>query len=423
MENTTTENLTAYQIGKLRDKIKLLERSVKDGYLTEEWRDDKVNNYANIVYGYAGYYVHVDDCIMIDDNYLHEQMDADDYRYDELDECFIFESDAVLVLDRRGERYWTHESNTHSGNNIYDYNDQYVTGDYMDENNLVIDCDGDVRNRDDVYWWESDEEYHDEPEDNDYDDDDEDDNSIICSYSYKPSPKYFRTGNENTDSLFFGIELEVERKNSNGIRHSEMAEKIENGHWYFKNDGSLTDGFEIVTHPLTFNYIKQSENQFEESLVELSNNGYNSYNANTCGMHIHITKKCFTTWHLYRFLKFFVENKDFIVAISQRKLDKLKKWANIEDDNESELIYKAKKKDGNSERYVAINLRNNATVEIRIFRGTLNFNSFMKNIEFTHAVFMYTKENSEITLKGFKEYIEYSKDYTNLKKFISLKNL
>jgi hypothetical protein len=360
---------------------------------------------------------------MIDDNYLHEQMDADDYRYDELDECFIFESDAVLVLDRRGERYWTHESNTHSGNNIYDYNDQYVTGDYMDENNLVIDCDGDVRNRDDVYWWESDEEYHDEPEDNDYDDDDEDDNSIICSYSYKPSPKYFRTGNENTDSLFFGIELEVERKNSNGIRHSEMAEKIENGHWYFKNDGSLTDGFEIVTHPLTFNYIKQSENQFEESLVELSNNGYNSYNANTCGMHIHITKKCFTTWHLYRFLKFFVENKDFIVAISQRKLDKLKKWANIEDDNESELIYKAKKKDGNSERYVAINLRNNATVEIRIFRGTLNFNSFMKNIEFTHAVFMYTKENSEITLKGFKEYIEYSKDYTNLKKFISLKNL
>jgi hypothetical protein len=47
----------------------------------------------------------------------------------------------------------------------------------------------------------------------------------------------------------------------------------------------------------------------------------------------------------------------------------------------------------------------------------------MKNIEFTHAVFMYTKENSEITLKGFKEYIEYSKDYTNLKKFISLKNL
>ena len=62
-------------------------------------------------------------------------------------------------------------------------------------------------------------------------------------------------------------------------------------------------------------------------------------------------------------------------------------------DNDSSLIYKAKKKDGNSERYVAINLKNSQTIEIRIFRGTLNFNSFMKNIEFAHALFMYTKEN------------------------------
>ena len=101
----------------------------------------------------------------------------------------------------------------------------------------------------------------------------------------------------------------------------------------------------------------------------------------------------------------------------------MKKWANIEDDSENELIYKAKKKNGNSERYVAVNLRNNATIEIRIFRGTLNFNSFMKNIEFAHSVFMYTKENNEISLNGFKEYLKYSKDYSNLKKFISLKNL
>jgi hypothetical protein len=47
----------------------------------------------------------------------------------------------------------------------------------------------------------------------------------------------------------------------------------------------------------------------------------------------------------------------------------------------------------------------------------------MKNIEFAHSVFMYTKENNEISLNGFKEYLKYSKDYSNLKKFISLKNL
>jgi hypothetical protein len=118
-----------------------------------------------------------------------------------------------------------------------------------------------------------------------------------------------------------------------------------------------------------------------------------------------------------------VENKEFIVSISQRKMEKLKKWANIEDDNDTSLIYKAKKKDGNNERYVAINLKNTATIEIRIFRGTLNINSFMKNIEFAHALFMYSKENKEVTLDGFKMYIESSCDYSNLKKFITLKNL
>jgi hypothetical protein len=420
MENTTTQqHFTATDIKRIRNIINDIHESIKYNYLREDWRDDKVNNYESIIVGYSGYYSHIEDCIMAEDKYMHEEQDSDDYVYDEIDECYILECNSVYV-NHENANYFTHEHNADASNGIFSYNDEYVSREYMEHNNLVIDVDGDVCRMDDVYYWESDAEYHHNPE---YDEDEEQEDSIINSYSYKPSPKYFRTGNENTDSLFFGIELEVERKNSHDIRHGEMAEKIENGHWYFKNDGSLTDGFEIVTHPLTFNYIKQSENQFEESLVELSNNGYNSYNANTCGMHIHLTKKCFSTWHLYRFLKFFVENKEFIVAISQRKLDKLKKWANIEDDNDNELIYKAKKKSGNSERYVAVNLRNNATVEIRIFRGTLNFNSFMKNIEFTHAVFMYTKENSEITLKGFKEYIEYSKDYTNLKKFISLKNL
>jgi hypothetical protein len=122
-------------------------------------------------------------------------------------------------------------------------------------------------------------------------------------------------------------------------------------------------------------------------------------------------------------MKFFVENKEFIIGISQRKFDKLQKWANIEDNTNSELIYKAKKKEGNSARYVAINLQNYATIEIRIFRGTLNGQSFYKNIEFVYSLFMYTKEHNEISLQGYKDYIENSCDYSNLKKFIKLKNL
>jgi hypothetical protein len=425
MENTTQQKTMAFTT--LRVIMQMIEKSIKNGYLTDDWKKDKINNYESIIITYSGYYAFKNDCVMVESEYMHEIEDADDYIYDELDEEYIMADNASYV-ETGCDGYYTHDENCMSCNGIYRYNDEWINEAYMERNNLVHDCDGNIRHIDDVYYWESDCDYHDEPENDDDDDDDDDDDcdmdaACINSYSYRPSMKFHKLSNENENAPFFGIELEVERKNSNGLKHRYMAGLIDHEHWYFKNDGSLTDGFEIVTHPMTFNYIQQSEKTFTDSLKLLVENGYNSYDANTCGMHIHISKNNFTTWHLYRFLKFFVENKEFIVAISQRKMEKLKKWANIEDDNDSSLIYKAKKKDGNNERYVAINLKNTATIEIRIFRGTLNINSFMKNIEFSHALFMYTKENKEISLDGFKMYIQSSCDYSNLKKFINLKNL
>jgi hypothetical protein len=424
MENTT-QTTFRQSIANLRIMIDLINVSIREGYLRRDYKEDKGNNYESIVLTESGYYAFNDDCIIAEDRVFHEIEDRDEYVFDEIDECYICEGNAVYVQGRR-TGFNTHIDNCNHHNEIYRYEGEYINGAYMDYNNLVFDCRGNIGHTDDLYYWECDGEYHDEPEDEE-DEEDEDDSDMesafINSYSFRPSMKFCSLSNENSNAPFFGIELEVERKNSNGLKHKYMAGLIKHEHWYFKTDGSLTDGFEIVSHPMTFNYIKQSEKTFADSLKLLVENGYNSYDANTCGMHIHISKANFTTWHLYRFLKFFVENKEFIVSISQRKMEKLQKWANIEDENDSSLIYKAKKKDGNDKRYVAINLQNKATIEIRIFRGTLNLNSFMKNIEFAHSLFMYTKENKDISLDGFKMYLESSCDYSNLKKFINLKNL
>jgi hypothetical protein len=429
MENTTQTEFKQ-SIDNLRSIVGLIKKSITNGYLRDEWKDDKINNYNNIVLTYSGYYAMKHDCVMVEGEYLHEIENEDDYVYDEIDECYILSNNSCYVINR-SDGFYTHEDNCNERNDIYRYNGEWINDEYMDANGLVFDCHGEIGHTDDLYYWESDGEYHGEPEEEDEEEEEEDEDEDDCdmdaacinSYSYRPSMNFYKLSNENENAPFFGIELEVERKNNNGLKHKYMAGLIRHDHWYFKTDGSLTDGFEIVTHPMTFNYIKQSEKTFTDSMRLLVENGYNSYDANTCGMHIHISKANFTTWHLYRFLKFFVENKEFIVSISQRKMEKLKKWANIEDDNDTSLIYKAKKKDGNSERYVAINLQNKATIEIRIFRGTLNINSFMKNIEFADALFMYTKENKDISLDGFKMYLETTCDYSNLKKFITLKNI
>jgi hypothetical protein len=158
-------------------------------------------------------------------------------------------------------------------------------------------------------------------------------------------------------------------------------------------------------------------------LDKLIKAGYRSYDSSTCGIHIHLSKKCFTTWQLFRFIKFFIDNKQFVIDISQREIEQLERWAAIENDNDDTIIYKAKKKCGGFKRYSAINVQNDSTIEIRIFRGTLNYLSFLKNIEFCYALFNFSRDSKETTISAFKEYIEQSNEYAMLKKFIKTKNL
>ena len=248
----------------------------------------------------------------------------------------------------------------------------------------------------------------------------------IKSYNHKPTPIFKLATNQHkkVDQLYFGIELEVEQKDSS-VKVSKMAEDISTTDtYYLKSDGSLNNGFEIVTHPMTFEYIQEVKlDIFKTMLDKLIKAGYRSYDSSTCGIHIHLSKKCFTTWQLFRFIKFFIDNKQFVIDISQREIEQLERWAAIENDNDDTIIYKAKKKCGSFKRYSAINVQNDSTIEIRIFRGTLNYLSFLKNIEFCYALFNFSRDSKETTISAFKEYIEQSHEYAMLKKFIKTKNL
>ena len=286
--------------------------------------------------------------------------------------------------------------------------DEYVHEDNYDGNDLCIGCADDA---------DSEEE--------------EEEEQVIKNYGYKPRPTFFRVS--NNDNVYLGIELEVERGANSETNHTKMALLIEQDFLYFKTDGSLDNGFEIVTHPMTISYIKKHKNVWADILNLLRSNKYRSYDTRTCGMHIHISKNAFTTWHLYRFMKFFVDNSDFVTKISQRKVENLDRWAALTDDpsegtkeyTQESLMYKAKKKRGNSKRYLAVNLQNDNSVEVRIFRGTLNDSSFFKNIEFVQALYDYTKSipDPDMSLKSFLTFIKDNNEYPYLRKFIADKNI
>lgn len=241
----------------------------------------------------------------------------------------------------------------------------------------------------------------------------------IHDYSYKPTPTFYSGKNEHKTKLYFGIELEVEAPNISADEVDNKAIALPK-QLFAKFDSSIEFGFEIVTNPMTFKYMRENSEIFERILA-WRKEGWKSYNTSTCGMHIHLSKDAFTRLQLWKFMTFFNKHQDLIYKISQRKSKgNLRTWASFEEDDGHSIIYKAKNKEGGFERHVAVNLTNKYTVEIRVFKGTLNPISFWKNIEFCHALWVFTGNSSIKTIspKRFELFMkQHRKDYPNLYNF------
>lgn len=238
--------------------------------------------------------------------------------------------------------------------------------------------------------------------------------SSIYRHDYKPFPRFKYL--KNDDRVYFGLENEAE-----GDRTT--ADKIDKDFWYCKEDGSLQHGFEMVSHPATYNYLMSKKEEIGKTLKFLADNGMKSYDTTTCGMHIHISKNHFTSLDIYKFLDFFYKNQDFIFKISQRKkIDELSEWASLEREVETVRDRVKKSKDKNNTiRYSAINLQNSKTIEFRIFKGTLKVESFYKNIQFVKSLSEWVKITSikDLTEQNFKNYISQNKKtYSYLFNFI-----
>ena len=239
---------------------------------------------------------------------------------------------------------------------------------------------------------------------NDHDcssDDDENDESLIHSYSYRPSPFFFGEG-----KYHFGFELEVESRGNGLYTGAQLAQDNLGGHAYLKEDGSLSDGFEIVTHPHT---LENYHNNFNWGVLQkLQSEGYRSWNTRTCGLHVHVSRTAFgdgDPWdyraknttrsqlilkrqsHELRFMKLIYDNQRQVERIAGRSNNS---YATFQD--KGNLVRKVK--DGYQEngRYSAINTENEATIEIRVFKGSLRKERVLSALEFVHASVEYTRD-------------------------------
>jgi hypothetical protein len=240
----------------------------------------------------------------------------------------------------------------------------------------------------------------------------------IETYNYRPDWKEFKNKN---DAYLFGIEIEVELEGTD----INKTKKLHNKDWIiYKWDGSLSGrgegGFEIVTMPLGWEWIKEHKEDFNV-IFDLAKLGIKSKLTNTCGMHVHINKDIFTTFHLYKFYNFHYKNPKLLHYMSGRTWDNMKQWAKL-NMSDKQAKRDAKYKDC-SERHSAVNLKNPESVEVRIFRGTLAPEPFWRNIEWVKAVCDYTRYahvNDLDKPELFRDYVrENSKEFPHLYEYLS----
>ena len=218
----------------------------------------------------------------------------------------------------------------------------------------------------------------------------------INDYSYKPTPIFQPDLNSK---LYFGVEIETEIWSGDIAGSTEFAQDKDD-YYYLKRDSSIGgqyDGYEIVTHPYTFDFWHTQDNPTLE-FVDHIREDYKarSWDAkSSCGLHIHISRDGFTSGaHTHRFLAFIYNNPVQMSKLGGRKGSKYASFSDVYKYDDYGRPYKdisSKLKRHSSERYSAVNTNNEHTLELRWFQGTLNRDGILSHIQLAHAMVEFTR--------------------------------
>jgi len=279
--------------------------------------------------------------------------------------------------------------------------------------------------------------------------------SLIKGYHCSPTTRYFGRENRNKKYKYntiasIGTELEIDRKDYKEKYEKPLVEKLlslvdsERDELYFERDGSLDCGFEIITQPHT--YESFMEMNWKEILKSCSEFGYISHDSDNCGLHMHISRDFFGRDEvkqnnaIAKVVNFFETNYFEIIKVSRRQSGVQCHWArkynnygNVTKDDCIKISKKYKYGGSHDERYKAVNLTNTKTVEFRIMRGTLNYNTFIACIDFLYRIAMNSKyiswkdiHKTNLWFKGMrKETLEYVKSrdaFTDVIEYIEQNN-
>ena len=257
---------------------------------------------------------------------------------------------------------------------------------------------------------------------------------------------------ERTEHFQVGMELEVDDAFDEQDACDCVRELRNDLEVYCEHDGSLSDyGFEIITHPLTKNSLKNTA----EAICKIAkSHGMHSHDTDTCGLHFHLDLGYLTgsldQWSVdFEYKSELLKAKIFLmVGAMYENSSKLMETidrrhgaysychkGNVAKETkmttgEIEKFICAAKNMKEGDRYKVVNTDNKGTVELRFFKGTLNIETLKADIDIAFAIGEMARkitvsEAERMTVRRLYRYILKNKDvYPDAKKYLSniLKN-
>jgi hypothetical protein len=147
------------------------------------------------------------------------------------------------------------------------------------------------------------------------------------------------------------------------------------------------------------------EMPWESVMEEAVSMGYRSHQTRTCGLHVHVNRDSLGDTFarqeetIARIL-FFVENHwNELLRFSRRTQSQMDHWAaryGRKDSPQEQMEHAKKQYQG---RYTCVNLLNDATIEFRMFRGTLRYNTLIATLQLVNEIcnvaFLWSDEDME----------------------------
>ena len=232
-------------------------------------------------------------------------------------------------------------------------------------------------------------------------------NNMLDSYhSMKGDGYYEFYGDESRrDAPYMGFELEVDSSERQNIGSAiKYASRKFGDFLHFEEDGSLNYGFENISHPASLSYHLSRMGDYKDLFDEYTSEGFTSHNNGRCGLHIHIDRTFFGKNEdsaIAKLLYIFEKHWENLMKFSRRTSGQLHwccRYKTEVSDSIKEIVEKSKRSSCCYSRYYAVNLTNENTIEIRMWRGTMNKETFEATLKFTDRLARLAKNRSAVAI-------------------------